>query len=193
MIDYQGYMMMNNQGFSLLEAMIAVFILAVGIMAAAAMQFRAIEANNNGMARTMANAMALSFMEELKRLPFDDPNLINTRGNGIEGLNDGSNVGRPAPDGSYHVPGGPIDPSLADHQFVPEKFPNFQNTYRIADGKIVDSSGRRYQIFWNTDKGAAVDGTPPASCRISLFVYWQTMMGTQHLHLTSVKYNNIQI
>ena len=37
--------MKNDNGFTLLEAMIAVFILAIGILAAAGMQLRAIEAN----------------------------------------------------------------------------------------------------------------------------------------------------
>lgn len=174
--------MKNDKGFTLLEAMIAVFILAVGIMAAAGMQIRAIDANNNGMARTMANSVALSVMEELKRLPFDDPNLINTNGNGLVGLNDGSDSG-----------GRTVNPALADHQFLPANFPNFQNTYVLAGGKIVDNSGRSYQIFWNTDKSPLVVGSTPAFCKISIFVYWRTVMGQQHLTLTSLKYNNNSI
>ena len=130
----------------------------------------------------MANAVALSFMEELKRLPFDDPNLTNTNGNGLAGLNDGSNIG-----------GETVDPLSADHQFVQANFPNFQNIYTLEGGKIVDKSGRRYQLFWNTDKGPVVAGSPPAFCKISLFVYWRTLMGPQHLCLTSIKYNNIKI
>ncbi|MDR3629095.1 MAG: prepilin-type N-terminal cleavage/methylation domain-containing protein [Desulfocapsaceae bacterium] len=166
-------------GFTVIEAMTAVFILAVGMLAAAGMQIRAIGATSNGMTRTLANAMALSIMEELKRIPFDDPRLIDRNGKGTAGLNDGAGIR-----------GETVMPERADHQFSPDNFPNFINTYKVMNGDITDGSGRAYQIFWNIDKSPLDAGHPPAFCRISLFVYWRTPMGQQHLQLTGLRHNN---
>lgn len=77
--------MLSNKGFTLLEAMTGVLILTIGIVSVATMQIQAIRANEKAFDRTKANSIAKSFLEELKRLPFDDPNLEDTNSNRVAG------------------------------------------------------------------------------------------------------------
>lgn len=173
--------MLSNKGFTLLEAMTGVLILAIGIVSVATMQIQAIRANEKAFDRTKANSIAKSFLEELKGLPFDDPNLEDTNSNNNLGLTDGSATGASP------------NPALADHQFVAANFPVFANSYKLNNGNIVDERGKAYQIFWNVNKDPWSDGSSPY-CMISLYVYWQTPFGGQQfLHFTASKYNNLKI
>jgi type IV pilus assembly protein PilV len=180
--------MKNDNGFTLLEAMIALLILSVGIVGAAVMQIQAIRANDNGMARTKANDIGLAVMEELRRLPFDDARVCPAGTPAVfnaAALNTGSDLG-----------GGAVNPALAGHVFSLVNFPNFpaSYTFNAATNTLVDDSGRSYRIFWNANLDAFATGaaTQPA-CVISLFVYWQSPMGLQHLHYTTYKYKNIKL
>ncbi|MDR3631403.1 MAG: prepilin-type N-terminal cleavage/methylation domain-containing protein [Desulfocapsaceae bacterium] len=178
--------MKNDNGFSLLEAMIAIFILSVGIIGAAFMQIQAIRGNDTGMARTAANNIGLSVMEELQRLPFDDP---RTCQNGLTAFN------AAALNNGSSLSGGAVNPAAADHQFSLADFPNFPNTYKFINNSLVDDSGRAYQIFWNVNKDPFKTGVQPQpSCVINLFVYWQApWWGQQYLQYTTLKYSNIKI
>ena len=171
----------NTKGFTLIEVMIAIALLTLGILGVMTMQIQAIQANSVGFDRTKANAIARSFMEELKRLPFDDTNLTDTNNNKSNGLNDGSSLS-----------GGTVDPTKADQQFVAANFPRFSNIYTLDNAKIKDDR-KTYQIFWNINKDPWTDGST-AYCTISLFVYWQAPNGgQQHVQYTSTKYNNLKI
>ena len=79
----------NAGGFSLIELIIAMAILAFGMLAAASMQYSAIKNNTNGNIYTQANMLAKAKLEYLKNLdidsaelmakvdPYSDPTLIN--------------------------------------------------------------------------------------------------------------------
>jgi type IV pilus assembly protein PilV len=56
----------NQKGFSLVELLIALAILALSMLAAASMQFGSIRNNANGNMATQANMLAKAKMEELK-------------------------------------------------------------------------------------------------------------------------------
>ena len=56
----------NQKGFSLVELLIAMAILALAMLAAASMQFGSIRNNASGNLVTVANMLAKSKMEELK-------------------------------------------------------------------------------------------------------------------------------
>lgn len=176
--------MSNQSGFSLLEAMIAVLVLAVGIIGAATMQSGAINSNTTAMNRTMANAVGRSFVEELLRVPFTSNLFNDTNNDGAAGLDNGSEFG-----------GGILNPANADQQFNPVNFPTFVNTYTTQGNNVVDDSGRVYQLFWNIDRDPLVLGTPTVPYyRIHLFVYWTTPAGdNQHLRYTAMKYNHMII
>jgi len=66
---------MNNKGFSLLEVLICMVILAFGLLATAQMQFVAMKGNQFGNKATKATILAHNALEELKNLAFDDPKL----------------------------------------------------------------------------------------------------------------------
>ena len=59
----------NPQGFSLIELLIAMAILALAMLAAATMQFNSVRNNTNGNIVTQANMLAKAKMEELKNTP----------------------------------------------------------------------------------------------------------------------------
>ena len=79
----------NSKGFSLIELLIAMAVLAFGMLAAASMQYSAIRNNTKGNIYTQANMLAKTKLEYLKNLdissdelvtstdPYSDPTLID--------------------------------------------------------------------------------------------------------------------
>ena len=69
---------LDNRGFSLLELLIAVVILAVGLLAMAGLQTRAIKGNFHGGTISLATALAEERAEEIRNTDYDsiayDPN-----------------------------------------------------------------------------------------------------------------------
>lgn len=166
----------DNKGFTLIEVMITIVILFVGILAMTMMQVQAIKGNHSAFSRTTANAIALTFLEELRRIPFDDANL--TAGTDLD-------AGK-APSG-----GNPV-PANADHQYDPENFPALSSMYQVNNNNIVDESGKEFQLFWNVTTNSITIGTNTNTlfCTIRLFMYWNTMMGMNSLSITTIKFNN---
>jgi prepilin-type N-terminal cleavage/methylation domain-containing protein len=170
----------NKEGFALIEVLIAMVVFTIGILGIAKMQYRAISQNQGAFDRTRANAVALAVFEELKRLPFDDPNLT---GNG--------NL-----DAGKAPTGGDPNPDVADHLFDPDQLPVLGNSYQVdAVGRLLDGTDKPFQIFWNIDRPVIVVGaqTYTPSCTIRLFMYWDTPLGQNHIEMTAVKYNNIDL
>jgi prepilin-type N-terminal cleavage/methylation domain-containing protein len=66
----------NSKGFSLIELMIAMAILAFGMLAAASMQYSAISNNTKGNIYTQANMLAKIKLEYLKNLDIHSDGLI---------------------------------------------------------------------------------------------------------------------
>lgn len=67
----------NKEGFTLLEVIFAVSILTVGILAVAAMQSSSIRGNAFAWDTSEASAVAMSRMETLMNLPYDDDDLTD--------------------------------------------------------------------------------------------------------------------
>lgn len=65
----------SQKGFSLVEVLICMVIVAVGLLALAGMQITSIKGNALSRKVTQATVLAQNKMEELKRLPFTDPSL----------------------------------------------------------------------------------------------------------------------
>jgi len=166
----------ENRGFTLIEVMITIVILFVGILAMTLTQVRAIKGNSSAFSRTSANSIALTFLEELKRLPFDDTNLTA-----------GTNL-----DAGKAPSGGSATPANADHQYIPANLPTLSNLYTVNGNNIIDSLGNQFQIFWNVKKTPITVGTNTyiPFCTIRLFMYWNTSMGTNSLSITTIKFNN---
>ncbi len=188
--------MANNHGFTLLEVLIAMIVLTVGLFGVAIMQTKAIDSNSTAISRSNANAVALSFMEELQRLDFDDPVLADGAGglagvvNGTAGLADGEAA---APGQCPALVATPADQSILTANFL-NNLPGLGNTYRIVGAgrntRLVDEANREYLIFYNVDSDPWGDGSA-AFCLIRLYVYWQSSLGgVSHLELTTTKHNN---
>ena len=177
--------MNDGRGFSLVEVMVAMAILAIGILGVMMMQAQATRANASSMGRTDANAVAASFVAELKRFATDCkhsskalPAFIGDGGGahtGIVGLDDGAARAGAAP-----------TPGIADHgykEITSANFPQFVNTYAIVNGQLVDNAGRSYQIFWNV-AAKPWGGSDDPYRTVKIFLYWR--VGTQLNHLEYV-------
>ncbi len=66
---------MNQKGFTLIEVLIALVILAVGLLGVTAMQITAIRGNHFSDNLTRATVLAQNKLEELKHLPYYDSKL----------------------------------------------------------------------------------------------------------------------
>jgi type IV pilus modification protein PilV len=71
----QGLLIKRNEGFTLLEVMIALVILAVGLLGLAALQLVAVKSNAFSSEMTYATMLAQQHAEVLKSLPFTDTKL----------------------------------------------------------------------------------------------------------------------
>lgn len=84
----------SQNGFTLIEVLIAIFLLTVGILGAAAMQIASIEGNSLAIRLTSAANWASDTHETLMALPYTDPDLTDDKGNiGFAGLNDTDTAG----------------------------------------------------------------------------------------------------
>lgn len=68
----------RQQGFTLIEVLIAITLLTVGILAAASMQISSLGGNSLAIRVTTASTLAGSTIEELMRLNYDHPDLDGT-------------------------------------------------------------------------------------------------------------------
>ena len=69
---------LRNEGFTLLEVLIAVLVLAFGLLAVAQMQVIAIRFNYQSRDTTEAVTLARDQLESMKTLPFDHADLVDT-------------------------------------------------------------------------------------------------------------------
>jgi type IV pilus assembly protein PilV len=71
----QGLLIKRVEGFTLLEVMIALVILAVGLLGLAALQLTAVKSNSFSSEMTYATMKAQQYAEVFKSLPFTDVDL----------------------------------------------------------------------------------------------------------------------
>ncbi len=174
----------NEKGFTLIEVMISMAVMAIGMLAMSMMQTKTISGNSNAFARAVANNIAGTFIEELARIQFSDANLTAGGGN--------LDAGKPA---SLAVD---PNPAAADHSLSTAGFPSLVNLFTINGDTVTDQTGNRYEIFWNVQNVTETIGTDTytSSCTIRLFVYWNSKDGSgarKELIMTTVKYNNVDI
>ncbi len=86
----------KDNGFTLLEVLIAMFILAIGLLAVAGMQVTTIEGNDFSLDMTEAVILAQDEAEKLANLSFDDVQLSDAvPGNWVAAINDFGDLSPP--------------------------------------------------------------------------------------------------
>jgi type IV pilus assembly protein PilV len=121
--------LLNQKGFSLLEALIAMMIVTVGLLAVGLMQIGAMKGNTNAISRSDGVAMAQSVMDVLRTLPLDDDRL-DDNGNALD-------AGESSPP----------DATAADHG----------GDEIFAANPVAGSNGQTYTVFWNVVDDDPVD------------------------------------
>ena len=127
----------NQQGFSLIEALIALVVISVGLLALGAMQIGAMKANTVAQSRTVAVSMAQSQLDFLRTLSFDS-DLLKDR--------DSSNT-LDAGYGNGDTPDAVITDATGPNG---QTFQVFWNV--IEDTPVVDTRTIRLFVTWEDQK-----------------------------------------
>ncbi len=146
----------NCRGFTLVEVMIAVAILAIGILGIAAMQVQAIRSTDYARRSTEALNIASERMEVLNALDIDNPLFNDNNADGAAGLDRPSRI--------QVINAGNVLLNVADNQMLVRN----------------DSMGGGCFLYWNVDPGANVFVNSP-SRTISVIVAWNER-GVMHRH-----------
>jgi len=110
----------NISGFTLLEVLIALVVLAVGILGVASMQISAIRGNSHGRQITEATSVASALMENLLAREYIDACLVDLNADEDAGLNNGwATRDLPNPDPTGPCPDVPVP--------VPQEYNLFWN------------------------------------------------------------------
>lgn len=83
----------NQNGFTIIELLIALVIFTVGILGVATMQTTSIKGNSKGRLISEASNVAADRIERILSLPYNDPSLADTDGDGTDQADDESNYG----------------------------------------------------------------------------------------------------
>jgi prepilin-type N-terminal cleavage/methylation domain-containing protein len=120
----------NAAGFTLLEVLIALVVLAVGILGVATMQISSIQGNSKGRQISEATSLASALMEDLLAREYNNACLIDRNADEDAGLDNGwAARDLPDPDAAGPCPDVPVP--------VPQ----------------------RYNLFWNIAEDWPDDGT----------------------------------
>ncbi len=128
----------NQQGFTIIEVLIAITLLAVGILAAGSMQISSLGGNNLAIRITEASTWAGDMLETMIARDYNHVSLIDTDGNGPAGLDCTDNTGTP----SCTADAGP---------FAQDDFTIFWN---VADNSPLNDCKTIRVIVRRSDKGA---------------------------------------
>ncbi len=141
----------NQQGFTLIEVMIAIVVLAIGILGVVTMQTSTTGYNATAHAMTGAATVAADRMEMLRALPYDDPMLQDGGGGGvgIAGLN-------------FPLP-------------LPPNAPVVDTVARPPDGSAT-TADQNYDVYWNI-----VDDYPTANTKTVRVIAISTGLGPQKI------------
>lgn len=158
----------NQQGFTLIEILIAVTVFAIGILAVASMQISSIKGNSSASGLTEAATLAEEKMEELMAIGYDDARLIDTDGDGTN--QDADNDG---------IDDGGDDFGLDDYPQNPKGAPYLDQDF-FTPSQIGPS---QYNIYWNIAEDEPITNNKT----IRVIVTWQGEGRARRVTLNSVK------
>jgi len=160
----------HQKGFTLIEVMIAIAVAAIGIMAVGVMQTSSVRSNDSAQTLTRAANIGEEFLEAFMALPYDDPLLQDTDGDGTGQDANGNSIdvndetgntvlddrGDQANFGLHHA-----TTAHADHYCgVTPLGPNSRDARLPVDV--------RYDVFWNIAEGVPY----PDSKLIRVIIRW---------------------
>lgn len=176
----------NEKGFTLVEAMVAMVVLAIGILGVVIMQTRAVNANASAFSRTAGTGVGISVMETLQNLPSTDASLTATH-NALNLLPNTAAAGL-------------ADPNVRRlNAATLAGMPMLSNMYRIVGtaanplvttiGAGTSSSANTYQVGWAVVDNVLPSGDTPSKT-IRVYQAWTAAgMSGGTAVITTVKYN----
>lgn len=165
----------TNQGFTLLEVIIAIAILTIGILSLCSMHVASINGNASASNMTIGGNWASDRIEILLGRPYDHPDLEDDNGDGTN--KDTDNNGSDDKGGDFGLNGGLIFNAAGLLTGVKKA---------AADGRAT-SPDNRYTILWNV----AID-TPVPNCKtIRVIVTSQERGVIKTIPLTYIKSEQI--
>ncbi len=164
----------NESGSTLIEALIAIVILTIGIFAAIGMHVTALNASSSSYHRTNANNVAISLLETLKNLDFDDPILNETTPSPGVLVNDGNDI---------------VFTTVA----FPEMATIINEKASAPPGTVTDNSNFSFVLSWDVQDRKLPTSGESISKTIRVYMTWNTLMGQNRLQMTTVKYNNVSL
>ena len=133
---------LKEEGYTLVEILIAIAILAFGLLAVATMQVTAIKTNATASGMSQGVTLAQAKVEELMNLPYGHTDLLDADGDGT-------------------------DQDL-DNDGVDDSGGNFGLNDTVGESDKVQGTNGRYKIYWNV----AVGEPAVNSKRIRVIVTW---------------------
>ena len=176
---------LNQQGATLIEAMIAIAILTIGILTVMVMQVSAINHSSSAMNRSEANGVAMALLETLKEIPFDDANLDATSAT----LDELEAVATRAQLQTL-IDGGKM--ATFTGAGLPAMQPFVQMPAGATAGTVVDRAGVSYQLAWAVQDHVIAGGVT-LDKTIWVFMHWNSPMGQNRLRMTTLKYSNVSL
>ena len=147
----------QQNGFSLIEVLIAIVIFSLGILAVGAMQITSIKGNSQSVLAFDAANVATGFMDSLLILDYEDPVLID------------DDDGKDDTDAD-------ADTDLGDDE-------NSLNDLTNPDGAMDRDGDGNNDIFWNIAPNYPRDGVRT----IRVIVNWTDRGGEKSLSMTNIK------
>lgn len=183
----------NQKGSTIIEAMVAIAILTIGILAAMVMQLKAVEGSATAMNRTEANNISMALLETLKNQPFTDGDLVQTTATVNELL---AVVNQRSAVATTQQLQALIDAGKV-RTFAPANLPEMQSIIQLLAGAaplgtVIDRSRIVYQLAWAVQDQVLATGET-LNKTVWVLMTWNSPLGSNTLQMTTVKYNNVSL
>ena len=176
----------DQRGFTLLEALVAISILSIGILAVCIMQTGAMRASNTAYNRSEASGIATALVECFQSLPYKElkATAILDEENGQKQYLPATASSGEKDDYTYYVKG---DSSKLD------KMMSRLITPLDEEGKVQGGSGALYTLKWavQEERGTVQGETQSIRKNIRVFMNWETPSGENRLEYNAAKYPNM--